>query len=436
MKKAIGLISILLVLSALLFAGGNSESSQPAVKSSSGETELVYLNSHADPWDGPVGQEIFDKFYEKYGIKVRSESYPFDQYMELVEVRMQSKASDFDVFNVDAPLVASYSVRGYISPFEEYMSKEDLENTFTSTGLNAASYNGKVMTGPKKESGMIMVYNKDILDRHGIPYPSSDPAERMTWEELVDIAAQCVEKENGNVTTWGLIPDQVNRAWNVMPIANSLGARWLSEDGTTATGYLNSEESIEAMKFYQSWFNDLGISPKGVATNEGRELFDTGRCAFIFGDPVCYARAAGKGLNVGIMPVPAFEDGVPAVGSDSWHVAVNAYSKNKEAAALFVRFITCEEGSDIFLDSQSNLGCNKSRIEVITADDYEGHEVYTLLSEDLDAYSVGRPKTPGYNEWSDVVDMAIEDIRNGSDVKTSLDQAASRIDGLLARYSR
>ena len=62
MKKAIGLISILLVLSALLFAGGNSESSQPAVKSSSGETELVYLNSHADPWDGPVGQEIFDKF--------------------------------------------------------------------------------------------------------------------------------------------------------------------------------------------------------------------------------------------------------------------------------------------------------------------------------------------------------------------------------------
>ena len=101
-----------------------------------------------------------------------------------------------------------------------------------------------------------------------------------------------------------------------------------------------------------------------------------------------------------------------------------------------MRFITCEEGSDIFLDSQSNLGCNKARIEVITADDYEGHEVYKLLSEDLDAYSVGRPKTPGYNEWSDVVDMAIEDIRNGSDVKTSLDQAASRIDGLLARYSR
>ena len=437
MKRFLAIL-VTLSMTALIFAGGSNEavSTPETTSSNNGEIELVYLNSHADPWDGPVGQEIFDKFYEKYGIKVRSESYPFDQYMELVEVRMQSKASDFDVFNVDSPLVASYSVRGYISPFEDYMPKDELEATFTTTGLNAASYNGKVMTGPKKESGMIMVYNKDILDRHGIPYPSEDPSERMTWEELVDIAAQCVETESGNVVTWGLIPDQVNRAWNVMPIANSLGARWLSEDGTTATGYLNSEESIKAMEFYQSWFNELGISPKGVATNEGRELFDTGRCAFIFGDPVCYARAAGKGLNVGICPVPAFEEGVPAVGSDSWHVAVNAYSKNKEAAALFVRFITCEEGSDIFLDSQSNLGCNKARIEVITSDDYEGHEVYKLLSEDLENYSVGRPKTPGYNEWSDVVDMAIEDIRNGSDVKTSLDQAAARIDGLLARYSR
>ncbi len=434
MKKFITISLIVLMTAGMLFANGSSESATVETKPASETKELVYLNSHTDPWDTEVGQEIFDKFYEKYGIKVKSVSYPFDQYMELVEVKMKSKDSDFDVFNVDAPLVASYSVRGYIAPFEDYMSKDELEATFTSTGLNAATYNGKVMTGPKKESGMIMVYNKDILARHGIEFPSE--TERMTWEECVEIAKQCVEVENGSTVTWGLIPDQVNRAWNVMPIANSLGARWLSDDGFTATGYLNSPESVEAMKFYQSWFNELGISPKGVATNEGRELFDTGRCAFIFGDPVCYARAQQKGLNVGICPVPAFEDGVPAVGSDSWHVAVNAYSKNKEAAALFVRFITCEEGSDIFLDSQSNLGCNKERIETITADDYEGHEVYALLSADLDAYSVGRPKTPGYNEWSDVVDSAIEDIRNGSDVQKTLDAAASKIDGLLVKYSR
>ena len=127
--------------------------------------------------------------------------------------------------------------------------------------------------------------------------------------------------ENGSTTCWGIIGDQINRVWNVMPLANSLGAAWLSEDGLTATGYLNSEASVKAMTFYQDLFNKYGVSPKGVNTNEAREMFETGKVAFTWGDPVCYARAKGKGINVGVCPVPYFEGGVPAVGCDSWHIA-------------------------------------------------------------------------------------------------------------------
>ena len=65
--------------------------------------------------------------------------------------------------------MTSYSVRGYLEPFENYMSRDELDKVFTQTGLNAATYDGKVMTAPKRESGMIMVYNKDILDENNIP---------------------------------------------------------------------------------------------------------------------------------------------------------------------------------------------------------------------------------------------------------------------------
>ena len=64
------------------------------------------------------------------------------------------------------------------------------------------------------------------------------------------------------------------------------------------------------------------------------------------------------------------------------------------------------------------------------------HGLYALLAEELENCAVSRPKTPGYNEWSDVVDAAIEDIRNGADVKSTLDAAASRIDGILQKYTR
>ena len=231
-------------------------------KAQGGEpVEIVYLNSHADVWEGDVGKEIIQKFEESHpGIKVKTESYPFDQMIEMVEVKMKSKLSDFDVLNVDAPLVTSYSVRGYLEPFENYMSRDELDKVFTPTGLNAAAYDGKVMTAPKRESGMIMVYNKDILDENNIPYPAYETDKRMTWEECLDICRQVTKVENGTTTCWGIIGDQINRVWNVMPLANSLGAAWLSEDGLTATGYLNSEASVKAMTFYQDLFNKYGVS--------------------------------------------------------------------------------------------------------------------------------------------------------------------------------
>ena len=407
-------------------------------KAQGGEpVEIVYLNSHADVWEGDVGKEIIQKFEESHpGIKVKTESYPFDQMIEMVEVKMKSKLSDFDVLNVDAPLVTSYSVMGYLEPFENYMSRDELDKVFTQTGLNAAAYDGKVMTAPKRESGMIMVYNKDILDENNIPYPAYETDKRMTWEECLDICRQVTKVENGTTTCWGIIGDQINRVWNVMPLANSLGAAWLSEDGLTATGYLNSEASVKAMTFYQDLFNKYGVSPKGVNTNEAREMFETGKVAFTWGDPVCYARAKGKGINVGVCPVPYFEGGVPAVGCDSWHIGINANSKHKEEAAEFIKYITVGEGSGIFLDSQNNIGANMERIARITDASAPDHEVYALLASDLENYSVSRPKTPGYNEWSDVVNAAIEDIRNGADVKTTLDTSAARIDDILKKYTK
>ena len=46
--------------------------------------------------------------------------------------------------------MTSYSVRGYLEPFENYMGRDELDKVFTQTGLNAAAYDGKVMTAPKK----------------------------------------------------------------------------------------------------------------------------------------------------------------------------------------------------------------------------------------------------------------------------------------------
>ncbi|MNC64515.1 hypothetical protein D3C75_1147290 [compost metagenome] len=45
-----------------------------------------------------------------------------------------------------------------------------------------------------------------------------------------------------------------------------------------------------------------------------------------------------------------------------------------------------------------------------------------------------RPLTPGYLEWESNFNKAAEDIKNGTDPKKALDDAASLIDTQLRKY--
>ena len=348
---------------------------------------------------------------------------------------MSAKSTEFDVFNVDAPMVTSYSLRGFIEPFENYIKKEDIPRLWLPAAVESASYKGKLMSAPKTDSGMLLIYNKAILQKAGIEFPSTDAAKRMTWEELLDKARKAT-KVSGNVTeTWGLIFDQINRAWNVLPLPNSLGGVGISPDGFTATGYINSPAWVKAMQFYQDLFNKYAVAPKGPNTNEARALFDAGKVAFSMGDPALFARHS-KTQDVGWAPVPYFKDGKPVVGCGSWHAAVNAYSKNKSQAAKFLKYITLEQGNDDFLDPQSKIGASITRLERITKGTDTQSQVYKLLYSELKSNAVVRPLTPGYLEWQNYANAAIEDIRNGADVKKSLDDAAAKIDTALQKYRR
>jgi multiple sugar transport system substrate-binding protein len=433
MKKVwIGSILLFVLCSLFLYAGPQTEE-----KSQSGPVEIVYLNSHGPQWEDPkIGGKIFADFERlNPGIKVKNESLPFNQFFELVEVKMSAKSAEFDVFNVDAPMVTSYSLRGFIEPFENYIAKEDIPKYWLPSAIQSASFNGKLMSAPKTDSGMMMVYNKKILQEAGVPFPSPDVNARLTWEELLAMAQKCTKVTSGATETWGLIFDQINRAWNILPLPNSLSGQGIGPDGLTAAGYVNSPAWVTAMQFYQDLYNKYGVSPKGPNTDEARELFNAGKVAFTLGDPAVYSRHA-QFQDVGYAPIPYFKDGKPVVGCGSWHAAVNAYSNHKPEAAKFLKYITLEQGNDDFLDPQSKIGARIERLERITKGDDDLSKFYNVIYYELKNSAVIRPLTPGYLEWSNYVDAAIEDIRNGADVKGSLDSAASRIDAALRKYRR
>jgi len=168
-----------------------------------------WIDNNAKDFKEINGYDFLDRFEEETGIKVNLTTYPFRELLQVIEVGMQAKSSQFDVLEVDSPLTASYAVRGYIKPID--FPLEEQEKYFPAT-VELAKWNGKFYNIPFENSTQFMYYNKDLFEKAGIPFPSMDVNQRWTWEKVVEAAQKIQETINkeGETKKWGLLFDQVN----------------------------------------------------------------------------------------------------------------------------------------------------------------------------------------------------------------------------------
>jgi multiple sugar transport system substrate-binding protein len=401
-------------------------------------------------------QEVIDAFEASNpNVKVELETYPFRQLFEIIEIRMEGQSTDFDLISVDVPLVASYSVRGFLHPLDEFYTPEELESTWVSASVNAGHYNDQFMAAPQNSSTQFLYFNRQLFDAAGITPPPGITSEtsvdeaavdgvvdgRWTWEQLVEAAQALTADTNGDGApdTWGMLFDQVSRPYQILALPESLNQPSVSPDGLMTDGFLNSDNWDRAATFYGDLYNALQVSPKGVGPDQSHEVFSAGNAAMFVGGEWNILRFAGvEGLDFGIAAHPYFADGRVATPTGSWHVGISAYSPNKAAAAEFLRFLTLsEEGSRIWFDSHGQFPATNALLEALDADEaYAGFPLgaYRLGGYEARNTAVARPQTPGYLEFEDILATTLEDIRNGSDPAPALDAAVQRIDRALARY--
>ena len=193
-------------------------------------------------------------------IKVELTEVPFDQYFQKLSVALAS-GSGVDVFDVDSPLVASYGHQDVLLPLDEYVDRKDWED-FLEQERQIASYNGKVLSVPWSSSSQAVFYNTDMLKDAGITPPSS-PDKRWTWAQLLEAARKLTKKApDGSTQVWGLVVEQADRPYQILPLLQSNGAQAISPDGSKTTGVLNSPEAVEALQFYGDLYGKHAVSPK------------------------------------------------------------------------------------------------------------------------------------------------------------------------------
>jgi ABC-type glycerol-3-phosphate transport system substrate-binding protein len=405
------------------------------------KAEIVMTCNAGFPYD--VAAKALVESFEKQnpGIKVKVEHYPYAQILSVTEVKLGARSAVPDIIFTDAPLVYAYTSRGYLLPLDKYFSGKE-KSQWVPAALKTVKVNKKIMAAPLMNSTQVLYYNKKIFKEMGIPFPSKDPDKRMTYEQVLEIAKKLTIDTNKDGVTdiWGFCFAQVNRTYQLLVLPESLGAKVISRDGLKTTGIINSPKWIKAFQFYQDLFNKWKVSPKGVSSSETTNYFFSGRLAMVITGVFNFQKFNNtKGLEWDYAPHPYFAGGKPITPTGSWCLGVNRYSKNKEAAIKFVRYLTTAPGAIEWFKNDGHISPNKKVLDYIMAEpsyDKWPLTIYGLANHETQETAVPRPLTSGYREYEELLNATFEDIRNGSNIKDSLTSAAGRIDRMLLKYKK
>ena len=173
--------------SALILTGCATTAVEPSQSAAPSPSEDITSQTATLAFIGPEAPEVFqpviDGVTELYpNITINYEQIPFDQLATTIEQRIGSGDSSIDIYTVDQPWLAQYAAKGYLEDISYFASEAKASMPAAMYEVNF--YDDKMWALSVWNSTQMMFYNKDMLDSAGVEYPSANPEERWTWEEI------------------------------------------------------------------------------------------------------------------------------------------------------------------------------------------------------------------------------------------------------------
>jgi multiple sugar transport system substrate-binding protein len=259
-----------------------------------------------------------------------------------------------------------------------------------------------------------MLYNKDLFDAAGIPYP--EPWPPMTPDEFVDIACELTDPDN---QVWGGAASD--------PLAYMPEDMFYSPDGRTATGYVNGPEVVHQVDLLASAY-ERGCLPAANAVDpwsQGMDYFSKGQLAMVITDFAGLEKAEKAGINYGSTAPPTPEGVEPFffVWTDS--VAVMSSTDHPEEAMAFVKFLATD-GQRIRYETTGDIP-----LDLAIADEVDWAKGVPGRQDGLEVLSHARPRLfipnrgdvsedPFYDAWGFV-------LAGEKSAQEALDEAAVAI---------
>lgn len=353
-------VSLLLTLTMVLVTGCSGKSEKPEGNAGGGEksksTEVSFSY-----WGGDFDKARMEKIYKEFQkvhpeIKVKLIQIPNEGYEQKMLATMAS-GNPYDVIML-AESFYSYAAKGTLENLNPFIEKDGVNTSdYYKAGIDAYSYKDQIMAMPMRLGTMILLYNKNLFDKHNLEYPSDS----WTWDDFLNASQKITDRENN---VFGL--DYLGSWWaSYQTWVHSYGGSLLSEDRTAFN--LDSKESKDALQFMQDLIWKHNVVPQSTQLLEGVDMWTSGKIGMKIDGPwhILSSQANIKEFEWDIAPVPKGAKEATPLFSNAF--AIPKLSENKEAAWEVIKFWTGETGQKILAAEHGDIPALKS---VAESDEY------------------------------------------------------------------
>ncbi len=399
---------------------GETEAEEAGEAEPSGEQVTIRFWMQQDNRLTTAMEGLIASFEEAYpNIDVQLDSFPFAEYHQKISTAFAGNDAP-DAFWMDVR-TASLAEQGALMPLDDYITEENRNDYLASTWLEP-TYEGVTYGVPMHQLTEALYVNTELAEAAGIELPTS-LADAWTWEEFVEAATTLTQRSGDVVDVWGFGVQRQLQDWSVLPVVYQNNGRVLSDDLTTATGFLNSPETVEALDWYGDLFAEHGV----IAVEPIPDGFQTGKIA-LFQAPSTFRPVLENDFpDFDYTIVPLFRDEACSVMTGGWNVSMAATTEHPDETWTFIDWITREKHAQWVEES----GYLPARHSVIEASDTYNEYPWNIFMEQLQECPATRPAVPAYTFFFDTFKQAITDIAIGQDPQATLDAAAQRLDAEL-----
>lgn len=363
---------------------------------------------------------LIPKFEEENpDIKVNAVSHEWADLHDKILISAKSETLP-DVARLDSAWVPEFQKAGILVALnQEIDGFQDTAVTLLESAMSTAKIGEDYYGLALNTNTKILFYNVKMLEDAGVEVPT-------TMDEFVEACKALSGTNEKGQQIWGY-DEPALAGWNLCPFIWSCGGELTDPDQKVASGYINSEATVNAIQTLADLYADGCITGWNSGDIPMTDGFGTNRYAMMMEGPWKISELAGAypDTEYATASMPAGDGGSYSVlGGEDISMFNTA---NKEAAWKFMQFMTGEFAQEEMAKC-SQIPVNKNTLE---SDTVKNADFAPFIEAIKTAKS--RPTVACWSEIDSELSTAVSAVMNGEKTaQEAMDELAVTVDKLLA----